>query len=140
MADIDELIGKVAEQNGIRLERNDPAFALVTLNEAVLRDIAKDLQAQMQSTIDGFAETVRRLDARTGVLIAQEVRQSASEFRQEMQKDLASASLQARNLVSQVNAAHRRPVIIRWMTLGLFCGLILFVLGAFVGRWSAGGI
>lgn len=140
MSDIDQLIGKVAAQNGVRLEKDDPAFALVTLNELVLREAAKDLHGQIQSTIDAFSESVRRLDARAGVLIAHEVRQSAAEIRLELQKDLASASLQARNLVSQVNAAHRRPVVVRWMTLGLVCGLLLFACGVLVGRWSIGGI
>lgn len=31
--DVDELIGHVAAKNGIRLDPNDPAFALVTLNQ-----------------------------------------------------------------------------------------------------------
>ncbi len=140
MADIDELIGKVAEQNGVRLERDDPAFALVTLNELVLREAAIDLHGRIKSTLDNFVDSVSKLDARAGAAVAREVRQCTAEIRLELQKDLASAGAQARSLVTQVNAAHRRPAIARWMTLGLACGLLLFTCGVLVGRWSIGGI
>lgn len=140
MADIDLLIGKVAERNGIRLDKDDPVFAIVTLNELVLREATRDLHAQIQTTINGFDDSVGRLDARAGAVIAQAVRQSAAEIRNELQKDLASANLQVRQLVSEVNAAHARPVALRWMALGIVCGLLLFVCGVLVGRWSNGGI
>ena len=44
--DVHELIGKVAEQNGIRLDHDDPAFALVTLNEIVLKATADHLRQE----------------------------------------------------------------------------------------------
>ncbi len=140
MADIDLLIGKVAERNGIRLDKDDPAFAIVTLNELVLREAVRDLHGQIQATINGFNDSVGRLDARAGLVIAQAVRQSAAEIRNELQKDLASANLQVRQLVSQVNSAHSRPVAMRRRRLGIVCGLFLFVCGVLVGRWSNGGI
>lgn len=43
MIDQKQLIGQVAAKNGIRLEPDDPAFALVTLNEAVLQHTAAAL-------------------------------------------------------------------------------------------------
>ena len=140
MPDIDQLIGKVAQQNGIRLEKDDPAFALVTLNELVLQEAAKTLHSQMQLNLEDFNESIRRLDARAGGLMAREVTQSAAAIRRELQQDMASASLQARELVRRVDAAHKRPAVALWMSLGVLCGLLLLVCGVLIGRWSVGNI
>ena len=70
--DVHELIGKVAEQNGIRLDHDDPAFALVTLNEIVLKATADHLRQEIQSTVDSFADSVQRLEARAGAVLAHE--------------------------------------------------------------------
>lgn len=140
MPDIDLLIGKVAEQNGIRLERDDPAFALVTLNELLLQETVDKLHAQIRSTLDEFTESVQRLDVRAGGLIAREVTQSAAGIRRELQQDIASASLQARELIRRVEVAHSRPAVARWMTIGIVCGLLLFACGVCLGRWSYGRV
>ena len=48
MIDQRQLIGQVAAKNGIRLEPDDPAFALVTLNEAVLQDASAALTQEIR--------------------------------------------------------------------------------------------
>jgi hypothetical protein len=140
MTNIDHLIGKVAEQNGIRLEKGDPAFALVTLNELTLRDAVGEIQAELRSTVEEITESVRRLDARSGAIIAREVTQSAASIRRELQQDINSASLQARELVRRIDSAHRQPAMILWMSIGVLSGLLLFFCGVLVGRWTVANI
>jgi hypothetical protein len=140
MTNIDQLIGKVAEHNGIRLEKGDPAFALVTLNELVLRDAVGEIQAELRSTVEEITESVRRLDARSGAIMAREVTQSAASIRRELQQDINSASLQARELVRRVDSAHRQPAVILWVSIGVLSGLLLFFCGVLVGRWTVANI
>ena len=49
MIDQKRLIGEVAAKNGIRLEPDDPAFALVTLNETVLQDASAALTQEIRA-------------------------------------------------------------------------------------------
>ena len=44
MFDVKQLIGEVAAQNGIRVEPNDPLFALVTMNKIVLDQATREFQ------------------------------------------------------------------------------------------------
>jgi hypothetical protein len=127
--DIQELIGKVAEQNGIRLDQDDPAFALVTLSELVLKATAAQLREEIQATIDRFSESVQRLDARAGAVVAHEVKQAAAEMRRHLANDLAAGGLKARELIQQVNAAHQQPAMLRWATVGLLSAGFFLVCG-----------
>ena len=54
MIDQKQLIGHVAAKNGIRLEPDDPAFALVTLNEAVLQDASAALTQEIRQVLNEF--------------------------------------------------------------------------------------
>ena len=134
--DRDYLIGKVVEQDGIRLGKDDPAFALVTLNELILKDLVADLGAQLKCTVDEFGESAKRLDERAGSAIAGQVTQSAAAIRRELQQDIGAASLQAREIVSRVEEAHSRQAIHRWVSLGIFWGMLILIAGVFLGRWS----
>ena len=134
--DVHELIGKVAEQNGIRLDHDDPAFALVTLNEIVLKATADHLRREIQSTIDNFTDSVQRLEARAGALLGSEVRQATTDVRRHLATDLASAGVKATELVKQVQCAHERPMIFRWATIGLLAAGFLLICGFLAGRLS----
>ena len=49
MQDVKRLISEVAAQNGIRVEPDDPLFALVTINRIVLEEATQKLQDQIQA-------------------------------------------------------------------------------------------
>jgi hypothetical protein len=68
MLDVKWLIGEVAARNGIRVESWDPAFALVTLNELVLEEIARRLTEEVHSGIAEFTEAVQKTEARVAVI------------------------------------------------------------------------
>jgi hypothetical protein len=54
MQDVKRLISEVAAQNGIRVEPDDPLFALVTINRIVLEEATQKLQDQIQARISNF--------------------------------------------------------------------------------------
>src|SRR5688500_12059458 len=118
MVDQRQLIGEVAARNGIRLEPDDPAFALVTLNEAVLQDASAGLAQEIRQVLNGFAESLAKTEHRAGKALAQDVKTAAAELRRELNSDVERASLKATELVMKVNAANRRPAIMKWMVIG----------------------
>jgi Transcriptional activator TraM len=133
MIDQRQLIGHVAAKNGIRLEPDDPAFALVTLNEAVLQDASSALMQEMRQVLNSFAESLAKTEHRAGKALAQDVKTAAAELRRELDSDIEKASLNANELVMKVSAANARPAIIKWAAVGLMAAVLLFLCGVIVG-------
>jgi len=133
MFDVKQLIGEVAAQNGIRLEPDDPLFALVTLNQIVLEQSMKEFQDELQQRIAEFHASMDAAERRAGKMLANKVKESAEAMRQGLQEDIHQAGLKAREIVHLVNEAHRRPALIRWSALGLVVGTLLFGAGVWLG-------
>ena len=133
MVDQKQLIGQVAAKNGIRLEPDDPAFALVTLNEAVLQDASAALTQEIRQVLNSFAESLAKTEHRAGKALAQDVKTAAAELRRELNADVERASLKANELVMKVSAATARPAIVKWAAVGSLAALLLFLCGVVVG-------
>jgi hypothetical protein len=128
-----QLIGHVAAKNGIRLEPDDPAFALVTLNEAVLLDASIALTQEVRQVLNSFTESLAKTEHRAGKALAQDVKTAAAELRRELNTDIERASLKANELVMKVGAANTRPAIVKWTAVGSLAALLLFLCGVVVG-------
>src|SRR5690348_3766091 len=113
MADFDfrRLAGEIATRHGIRLSTDDPALAIVTLNQLVLEETIKALGNQLRKTEESIDKAGLKVQARAGLILAQEVRQCASAIRQELQEDIDTASLRG-----QKNDPH-------WFHSSLYCSL-----------------
>jgi hypothetical protein len=133
MIDQKQLIGQVAAKNGIRLEPDDPAFALVTLNEAVLQDASAALTQEIRQVLNSFAESLAKTEHRAGKALAQDVNTAAAEMRRELNSDIERASVKANELVMKVSAANTRPAIVKWAAVGSLAALLLFLCGVIVG-------
>jgi Transcriptional activator TraM len=133
MQDVKRLISEVAAQNGIRVEPDDPLFALVTMNKMVLEEATQELQNRIQALISGFDASYQRAEKRAGSVLAQIVKESAEQMRQGLQNDIHRAGLKASEFVHLVNKAHRRPTVIRWSAVGLAAGALLFGAGFWLG-------
>lgn len=133
MIDQNRLIGQVAAKNGIRLEPNDPAFVLVTLNEAVLQDAAANLTKDIRQTLDGFTESLAKTEHRAGKALGHDVKMAAAELRRELNSDIEKASLKANELMTQLSNANTRPAIAKWLAAGCIAAFLLFLCGVVVG-------
>ena len=133
MLDVKRLVAEVAARNGIRVESWDPAFALVTLNELVLEEIAHRLTEEVHAGIAEFTDAVQKTEARAGKLLAQHVKEAAAELRKELLRDIEEARLRASEIVLDVHRAHRKPAVIRWGVAELIAGIGLFVSGVWIG-------
>ena len=85
MQDVKRLISEVAAQNGIRVDPDDPLFALVTINRIVLVEATQKLQDQIHARISEFDASYQRAERRAGSVLAQTVKESAEQIRQGFQ-------------------------------------------------------
>ncbi|MGD0669662.1 MAG: hypothetical protein ABSB23_19050 [Bryobacteraceae bacterium] len=133
MENVKRLISEVAAQNGIRVEPDDPLFALVTINRIVLEEATQKLQDHIQARIVEFDASMQKAEVRAGKMLAQMVKESAEKMRQGLQHDIHLAGLKASEFVHLVNEAHRRPALIRWSAVGLVAGALLLGGGVWLG-------
>ena len=132
--DVNALIGEVAARHGIALHPDDPAFALVTVNQLVLEQTMAELVEHTQRMAREFDQAGVRLHARAGSVLAAEVRKAGLEIRQALCEDIASAGLRARQSMEDAQRTESRSIMYRWLAAGLVAALALFVLGVLVGR------
>lgn len=78
---IDDLIGEVAARTGIKLGRDDPAFALVILNQLMLRSEGNHLIAEVRRSILEFEKAAEVVQSRAGSTLAKELRECISTVR-----------------------------------------------------------
>jgi hypothetical protein len=108
--DVEKLIGEVAARNGIRIEPDDPAFALVTLNQLVLEQTVQDLVVQIRAATAEFESAADRVQKRAGTILAREVTKRSTQ--------------------SERDAICRRSAI--WFGVGALFGAVLLAVGAWL--------
>jgi cytochrome c-type biogenesis protein CcmH/NrfG len=133
MDDVKRLIAEVTASTGIRVEAGDPVFAFVVLTELVLEQVSRRLLNDVTGRLTAFETSMERLERRAGKVIAQEVTETAARMRAELQKDIDGAGLKAAHLVYQVDQAHQRPAVIRWLAVGLVSAVVLVGSGLWIG-------
>ena len=136
MAHIDRkrLVAEMASRYGIRMDDSDPALAIISLNQLALEETTRSVCEQLQARVAEFEASAQKLEVRAGVVLAQQVKESGAELRRELHADVNSASLKCRELLHQIHKAHRRPVLVRWLAIGLLFGFILLLCGVWIGR------
>jgi len=127
------LIAEVAARHNVFLKPDDPAIALVTMNQLILDDAMETIHAQIRATIAEFHASMQRAEGRAGSMLAQGVKESAAQMQRGLHNDIHTAGLKAREIVHLVNEAHRRPALIRWSAVGLVAGALLFGGGLWLG-------
>jgi hypothetical protein len=138
MYDVKQLIAAVRARNGIRVEEDDPIFALVTLNELILEQVARRVSDEITTRLVAFNAGMDKTERRAGSLLAQDVKEAGAQMRAELQKDIDAAGMKAAHLVYKVDQAHKRPAMIRWITVGFSFAVVLLVLGFYVGMFLHG--
>jgi hypothetical protein len=59
--EIRELIGQVAARNNIRVDEDDPIFAVGTINRLMLEEAIEDLMKRIRAVIKEFEATLDRM-------------------------------------------------------------------------------
>ena len=131
-------VAAVRARNGIRVEPDDPIFALVTINELVLEQVARRVSDEITTRLVAFKEGMDKTERRAGRLLAQDVKEAGAQIRAELQKDIDAAGIKAAHLVCKVDQAHKRPAMIRWLAVGLVLSVALLVFGVYAGIYLRG--
>ena len=107
LPDVKVLIGEVAARHGITLRPDDPAFALVTVNQLVLEQTMMELIGRTQTPDESLPDDT---------------------------EDITSAGVRSRQSAEAIPRAQSGPVSYWWLSAGLIAALALFVIGILVGR------
>jgi hypothetical protein len=118
--DVEKLIGEVAARNGIRIEPDDPAFALVTLNQLILEEAVRNLVGEIRAATADFESAAERVQTRAGAMLASEIGESARR-------------LQA--FEPRANNSPRLAAI--WFISGVICETVLLLTATWLG-WQLG--
>ena len=112
-----------------------PQLAVVTLNRLMLERVMADASSLMIGATQEFNRAIERVQIRAGSVIAQELREAVASVRTEMQRDIDSARLDARELIHEIHRAQSQSR--RWwpMAFGLMAGAGLFAAGVFAGMF-----
>ncbi len=138
MLDVNHLIGEVVAKNGIRLEPDDPAFALVTLNQLVLEETVNRLNEHVSALLEQFSASLSKVEQRAGALLAQQVNSSRTELRTEVKSLVEVASQRTREQVPELSHTASRSFIYKWMAVGGLSGMLLLISGIAFGIMLAG--
>jgi len=133
--DIRELIGKVASRNNVRVDEDDPIFAVSTINLLMLQEAIEPMAERFRAIVQEFKESARLIDERAGKLFAEEVRRSATAWRDQINDDIKAASLQSEKMVKAVALTYSRNQMIIWVVTGVASGAVLFASGVAVGHF-----
>jgi len=131
--DVKQIVGELASQHGIGMDGNDPAIAIVLLNRLVLQHTADELAKNVRVALREFEEAVEKVQTRAVQLVAAEFNDRAAVLRSELQRDITFAGAKATEIVFRLEQANRRPVMLRWATLGIVAALALFLSGLWMG-------
>jgi hypothetical protein len=131
--EISRLIAEVKEKDDVRILPGDPAFALVTLNQLTLEDLANRLSEGVRAGIVEFSQIVEKTEARAGAVLAQQVKASVGVLRQEIQKDIDAARLNAAEAVRLIDQTHKRNLLICCGLVLVAALIVIFGAGVWVG-------
>ena len=135
MIDVHRLIGEVAARNGIRVEPGDPAFALVTLNQLVLEEAIVQIREHIRSGHRRVHGGGAQDGSARGNILAEEVREAAAGIREELQRDVETARVGAREIVYEVHRQHTKVAMICRCAAAGVLAAAMFATGLCIGAY-----
>ena len=137
-ADSRALAAKVFERHGIKLGENDASFAIVTLNELVMRKLMVEWLAQLdqhnKAALAEFHRTIQGLEGHASNVLARQVRDSANGLKDALHEEAASARLGAQRMADNIRRTYRLATLVALCAVGAVLGMVLFACGFWAGR------
>ena len=106
---------------------------LVTMNEVVLQQVLGSIEARTEEIVAGMEAGFRAAQSEALGNIENEARKAGIAVREEIQKDIDSGRLHAKELIVELNRAYSRSAVRRWVAVGVITASGLLVLGAVLG-------
>jgi len=138
-SDARALAAHVFERHGITLREDDPAFALVTLNELTLRkvmgELLQEVDQHITARLEEFQVTMQRVEERASKVLAQQVRDSAAGLQGCLREEVAAARLGVQRMVEEIRKTYRVATLACWCAMGAFVAVMVFACGFLAGRF-----
>ncbi len=131
--DVKRLAAEVSVQHGIRLDPDDPIMAVVTLNQLVFEQSVKAVVERIASAVRELEQAADKVQARAGIVLAQEVRDCVASLRREMLKDLEAASTSRPTKSGVLGDMLTMVAVWKWIAVGLVFAAGLFSAGVWLG-------
>jgi hypothetical protein len=119
------LIGEVAARHNIKLDHDDPAFAIVTINQLMLERTLAEAYERMKSMPVEWELAAASIQGRAGERIAQDTKAAI--------ESIAKAAAAERQKLTAATAAGKETNQ-RWFAIGMVAGALLLVLGVVIGK------
>ena len=110
-------------------------MAVVTLNRLMLERVIGNAASLIGDATQEFNRATERVQIRAGSVVAQEVREAVASIRAEIQKDIESARLNARELINELHQTQSQSRRGQRPVFGLMAGAGLFAAGVFAGMF-----
>jgi hypothetical protein len=133
--DRERLVRVIADRHGIRVDKDDPLFAVGTICEAHMDEAARRFDELITQRITDFEAAVGKVQRRAGHLIAEEFNDHLLAVRNSLQTDITLAGAKANDIVFRIEQAYRYPVVIRWTVVGMLSAVLFVALGVWIGRY-----
>jgi ElaB/YqjD/DUF883 family membrane-anchored ribosome-binding protein len=131
--DLKRITAEVAARHGMLVMPDDPAMLLVTMNEIVLQQVIGAIEAHLAEMVASIEAGFRSAQHEATGSIEEEARKAGNAVREEIQKDIDSGRLHARELIVEINRAYSRSAVRRWVAVGIVAGSGLLILGVSLG-------
>jgi hypothetical protein len=129
MPDVKRLIAEVVARNGIRIDPDDPAFCLVTLNQLVLEEAGKHVAEEIRAATKDFQTSLTKVEARVGIIFARALKEVLTSVRSQVESEQSAGN--AKNVRGGWPANTRKRMT--QVGIGFIGGSIIFGLGVLVG-------
>jgi hypothetical protein len=133
LLDLKRVTAEVAARHGMLVSQDDPAMLLVTMNEVVLQQVLGSIETRTEEIVAAMEAGLRSAQHEALGNIEKEARKAGIAVREEIQKDIDSGRLHARELIVELNRAYSRSAVRRWVAVGVIAASSLLVLGVFLG-------
>jgi len=131
--DLKRITAEVAARHGMLVMPDDPAMLLVTMNEMVLQQVIERIESRTEEMTTCIEVGIRSAQSEALGGIEREARKAGIAVREEIQKDVDTGRLHARELIVELNLAYSRSAVRRWVAIGVIAGTVLLVLGVGLG-------
>ena len=131
--DVKRLAAEVSVQHGIRLDSDDPIMAVVTLNQLVFEQSVSVVVDRVASAVRELEQAADKVQARAGIVLAQEVRDCVASLRREMLKDMEAASTRRHAKSDALGELFSMTHLRKWIAVGLVFAAGLFSVGVWLG-------
>ena len=132
------LAAKVFERHGIKLGEQDACFAIVTLNELVMRQLMAEWLAQLdqhnKAALAEFHRTIQGLEAHVSDVLAHQVRDSANGLKDALRVENASARRDAQRMADEIRKTYRLATLVRLGLAATIIAIVIFACGFWTGR------